>query len=79
MQADDLHPVAAGADLRARLIAQGVKACLGIAAAGERKPALESGPNLPPARKIARREAQLVDRIVEAALALFPFPLAGDA
>jgi len=79
MQADDLHPTAAGADLRAHLIAQGVKACLGIATAPERKPALESGPDLPPARKMARREAELVDRIVAAALALFPIPLPGDA
>ncbi len=79
MQADDLHPTAGGADLRARLIAQGVKACLGIATASQRKPALESGPNLPPARKLARREAELVDRIVGATLSLFPFPIAGDA
>ncbi len=28
MQADDLHPIAEGADLRARLIAQGVRDCL---------------------------------------------------
>lgn len=28
MQSDDLHPIAAGADLRARLIARGVKRCL---------------------------------------------------
>jgi hypothetical protein len=79
MQTDDLHPTAAGADLRARLIAQGVKACLGIATAAERKPALESGPNLPPARKIARREVEMVDRIVAAVLALFPISLADDA
>jgi hypothetical protein len=79
MQADDLHPTAGGADLRARLIAQGVKACLGIASASQRKPALESGPNLPPARKLARREAELVDRIVGAVLSLFPFPIPGDA
>jgi hypothetical protein len=79
MQADDLHPTAAGADLRARLIAQGVRACLGIATVSQRKPALESGPDLPPARKMARREAELVDRIIAAALALFPIPLPGDA
>lgn len=30
MQADDLHPIAAGADYRARLIARGVKACLAL-------------------------------------------------
>lgn len=29
MQADDLHPIAAGADLRAQIIAEGVRACLG--------------------------------------------------
>ncbi len=59
MQADDLHPEAAGAELRARLIARGVKACLGIVTAGERKPALKSGPDLPPAHKLARREAEV--------------------
>jgi hypothetical protein len=79
MQADDLHPTAAGADLRARLIARGVRACLGIATASQRKPALESGPNLPPARKLARREAELVNRIVGAALTLFPLLIPGDA
>ncbi|HET6830214.1 MAG TPA: hypothetical protein VFH44_02580 [Solirubrobacterales bacterium] len=30
MQADDLHPIAAGADYRARLIARGVRACLAL-------------------------------------------------
>lgn len=29
MQADDLHPTAAGAEVRARLIAAGIRACLG--------------------------------------------------
>ena len=66
MQADDLHPIPAGAELRARLIAQGVKACLGLASAtasSSAPPALDSGPNLPPARKLARREAELVGAI----------------
>jgi len=63
MQADDLHPIAAGADLRARLIAQGVKACLGVASAAERKPALESGPELQPVSKLARRQTALVGAI----------------
>jgi hypothetical protein len=79
MQADDLHPIAAGADLRARLIARGVKACLGIATTPVAKPALDSGPNLPPARKLARREAELVDSIIARALRLFPISLAGNA
>jgi hypothetical protein len=79
MQADDLHPIAAGAELRARLIARGVRACLGIATAAAVKPALDSGPNLPPARKLARREAELIDSIVGRALRLFPISLASDA
>jgi hypothetical protein len=79
MQADDLHPVAAGAALRARLIARGVKTCLGIATTPAAKPALESGPDLPPARKLARREAELLDSIIDRALRLFPISLADDA
>ncbi len=63
MQADDLHPIPAGAELRARLIARGVKACLGIATATPGRAALESAPHLPPARKLARREAQLVGAV----------------
>jgi hypothetical protein len=79
MQADDLHPTAAGADLRARVIARGIKACLGIATASAAKPALESGPDLPPARKLARREAEVLDTIIGAALGLLPISLPGDA
>jgi hypothetical protein len=79
MQADDLHPIAAGAELRARLIARGIKTCLGIATTPVAKPALASGPNLPPARKLARREAELVDSIIGTALRLFPISLASDA
>jgi len=79
MQSDDLHPIPAGADLRARLIAGGIKRCLGIAAAAQREPALESGPELPPARKLARREAQILDSLLDVALSLLPFSLAGDA
>jgi hypothetical protein len=79
MQADDLHPIAAGAELRARLIARGIKTCLGIATTPVAKPALESGPNLPPAHKLARREAEIVDSIISRALRLFPISLANDA
>jgi hypothetical protein len=79
MQADDLHPIAAGAELRARLIARGIKACLGIATAPVAKPALEAGPDLPPARKLARREAELLDSIIARALRLFPILPANDA
>jgi hypothetical protein len=79
MQSDDLHPIPAGADLRARLIAQAIKRCLGIAAAAQRGPALESGPELPPAHKLARREAQILDSLLGAAMSLFPLSLAGHA
>jgi len=79
MQSDDLHPIPAGADLRARLIAQGIKRCLGIATAAQRQPALESGPELPPVHKLARREAQILNSLLGAASSLFPFSLAGNA
>lgn len=78
MQADDLHPIAAGAELRAHLIAQGIKTCLGIATTPVAKPALESGPNLPAAHKLARREAEIVDSIINRALRLFPILLPGN-
>ena len=62
MQADDLHPTEAGAELRARLIAQGVMACLagGLAEAqASREPVLDSQPaHLEPVGKLrARRDA----------------------
>ncbi len=63
MQADGLHPTPAGAELRARLIARGIKACLGIATAAPRRAALESAPHLPPARKLTRREAQVLGAV----------------
>lgn len=54
MQPDNLHPIPEGADLRARIIAQGVNACLGIGGAGSApkrhhrpvKPILASTPHL---------------------------------
>jgi hypothetical protein len=79
MQADDLHPIPAGAELRARLIAEGIKTCLGIATAPIAKPALESAPDLPPAHKLARREAEIVDSIIGRVLRLFPISLTNDA
>jgi len=57
LQADGLHPIPQGAELRARLIAQGVRTCLGYASAARREPALESGPELPHGSKLARRAA----------------------
>lgn len=64
MQADDLHPVAAGADYRARLIAQGVKGCLGFSHASSAEPAIESGPELVHVDKFARRQMALARAIV---------------
>jgi len=63
MQADHLHPIAAGADLRARLIAQGVKACLGYSAPVQRKAALNSGLELPQGTKLAEREVAMVSTL----------------
>lgn len=69
MQADDLHPVEAGAELRARLIAAGVMGCLAhesgaLATSSERGPALASAP--PPLQHVsemARRRAALTRAI----------------
>jgi len=82
LQSDGLHPIPTGADLRAHLIARGVRACLGIAAgasAAPRQPALDSGPELPPAHKLARREAEILRSLLGAATSLLPFSLTGDA
>jgi hypothetical protein len=64
MQTDNLHPIPAGADHRAQLIAQGVRGCLGFAQASAAAPALESGPELAPARKFARRQTALARTII---------------
>ncbi len=70
MQADNLHPTPEGADYRARLIAEGVKGCLGVGTAaarrratasnGQREPALPAKPKLPLAGKLAKRQRELV-------------------
>jgi len=66
MQADNLHPIEAGAELRARLIAQGVMACLAYesgattSGAHSRGPALEQAPaTIPQVHEMQRREAEL--------------------
>lgn len=64
MQADNLHPIEAGAELRARLIAQGVMACLaasaGAPSAPSRGPALAEAPaHLPLLHEMERREAEI--------------------
>jgi hypothetical protein len=63
MQADDLHPIPAGADYRAQLIAQGIEGCLAFMHAPTREPLLESGPELAPVGKFARRQAAIARSI----------------
>ncbi len=63
MQADGLHPIAEGADYRAQLIARGIQGCLSFMSAPAREPALESGPDLSPVAKIARRQAAVTEAI----------------
>jgi hypothetical protein len=63
MQPDDLHPIPAGADYRARLIARGIKGCLAFSHAATMEPAIESGPKLAPVDKLARRQAALARAI----------------
>ncbi len=66
MQADNLHPIEAGAELRARLIAQGVMACLAgstgasASSAPSRGPVLAEAPaQIPQVREMERREAEI--------------------
>ena len=71
MQADNLHPIEAGAELRAQLIARGVMGCLGYASgaspssAPSRAPVLAEAPDrLPHMTKMARREEAITGAIV---------------
>ena len=66
MQADNLHPIEAGAELRARLIAQGVMGCLAYesgataSSAPSRGPALAQAPaRIPQSHEMERREAAI--------------------
>jgi hypothetical protein len=63
MQSDDLHPIPAGAERRARLIAQGIKGCLAFSHAPSDEPTLESGPELSPVNKFAKRQAAVARSI----------------
>jgi hypothetical protein len=65
MQADNLHPIEAGAELRARLIAQGVMGCLAgsagaSASSAPSRPVLKQAPaRIPQVGKMERREAEI--------------------
>lgn len=79
MQADDLHPTAAGADYRARLIANGIRGCLAFAHAATGEPRLKSAPELAPARRFARREAEVGEAIATSIGTAVAMQLAADA
>jgi hypothetical protein len=66
MQPDDLHPIPEGADYRAQLIAQGVKGCLGFSHAPTGEPTLESGAELAPVNKFAKRQTVITRAIATA-------------
>jgi hypothetical protein len=70
MQPDNLHPIEAGAELRARLIARGVMGCLAyesgaaVSTASSRGPALEEAPDpLGHVGAMEQREAELAAAI----------------
>ena len=70
MQADNLHPIEAGAELRAQLIARGVMGCLAyqsgatVSTGASRGPALEEAPEpLVHVGAMERREAELAGAI----------------
>lgn len=66
MQADNLHPIEAGAELRAQLIARGVLGCLARrsgAAAFAPAPSAPAPEPLPHVREMGRREAAIAQAI----------------
>jgi hypothetical protein len=70
MQADNLHPIEAGAELRAQLIARGVMGCLayesgaGVSSVPSRGPVLEEAPQrVPHVGKMEKRQAAITDAI----------------
>lgn len=79
MQSDDLHPTAAGANDRARLIADGIEGCLALSHAAPAEPQLESAPGLPTARRFARRQAAMTEAIATSLGAAVAMQLAADA
>ncbi len=60
MQADDLHPIPAGTDYRAQLIARGVKGCLAYIAGTEATATLARAPRIEPVGRLARRQEELL-------------------
>jgi len=85
MQADDLHPIEAGAELRARLIAQGVEGCLayesgaGTDAAASRGPALAQAPaRIAPVGRMAARQEEIVAGVANAVLTQTVLGMAHD-
>src|SRR5262245_983283 len=66
MQADGLHPIPAGADLRAKLIAQGILGCLAGESTADRSVAPEETrprPELENVSRFRRREGALIEAI----------------
>ena len=65
MQSDGLHPIPEGADLRARLIAQGVLGCLAgeSTATASRQRETRPRPELEPVSRFQRRQAELIEAI----------------
>lgn len=77
MQSDGLHPIAEGAAYRARLIAQGIKGCLGFSHAPTEEAPLESGPGLAPVSKFAKRQTTIARTIATAMGEAIALELAG--
>ncbi|HEX7245958.1 MAG TPA: hypothetical protein VF245_10365 [Solirubrobacterales bacterium] len=79
LQSDGLHPTPEGADLRARLIAHGVEACLAYGSTPAHEAALSSAPELEPVTKLARREATLGRTVGTELAQLFAATLARES
>lgn len=78
MQSDDLHPIPEGADYRAQLIAQGVKGCLGFSHAPTQEATLQSGPELAPVNKFAKRQTAVARTVATALGEAVALKMAGN-
>jgi len=82
LQSDGLHPIPQGAELRARLIAQGVEGCLAFerAQVEAQTPVLESAPEeFETVAKMRRRQAEVLDAAATAVAGAAVATLLGGA
>jgi hypothetical protein len=78
MQADDLHPIPTGAEYRAQLIAEGVKACLAFSSSAVPEATISAAPELPTVDKFARQGTAVAGAIAGSLGAQLALQVAGS-